>query len=199
MYKPDRWFVLASGPSQRYADVQRVRGLGTVCAVNRMVFMAPWADVLYAADPPWWELHRPRLKQIQFSGRKVCIKPRAKSYGATEIYPAESAKLEGLGRTAIRQGGNSGYQAINLAYLDGATEIVLLGFDCGYTYGKRHVHEDYPHPFNNAGGVDHWLPRFKYLADDLRSEGVRVVNCTRETRLECFERMTLEDYLHEHS
>ena len=197
-----QWCIVAGGPSLTHdlRDVRllRARFRGTVCAVNSSVFTVPWCHVLYACDWQWWQVYRQKLKAIEYAGRRVSVRPKSKSYGAREVYPIECAKLPGLGRTAIRQGGNSGYQAINLAFLDGAREIVLLGFDMGHTFGRKHHHEDHPAPLDNASGVDVWLPRFDQLAKDLQSEGVRVVNCTRFTRLECFPRMTLEDYLDDH-
>ena len=196
------WCIVASGPSLTH-DPQDIRSLrkyfrGTVCAVNSSVFAVPWCHVLYAADPEWWRAYRASLQLAQYKGRRVSIRPASRSYGAREVYPVECASKTGLGKAAIRQGGNSGYQAINLAYLEGAREIVLLGFDCGWTFGKRHHHRDHPAGLGNACGVDTWLPRFNALARDLVRAGVRVVNCTRYTRLTCFDRTRLEDYLREH-
>lgn len=40
-----------------------------------------------------------------------------------------------------------------------------------------------------------WRAKFPALAADLKREGVRVINASRETALECFERMSLEEAL----
>jgi hypothetical protein len=37
-----------------------------------------------------------------------------------------------------------------------------------------------------------WVEKFKVLAKDLESEKVEVINATRETALECFKRVPLE-------
>lgn len=95
----------------------------------------------------------------------------------------------------IHQGGNSGYQAINLAYLWGARAIVLLGLDCGAgPDGKEHWFGQHTHPkLGKHQPFGMWLAKFPALARDLEIEGVRVINASRRTALDCFERMALED------
>jgi hypothetical protein len=39
----------------------------------------------------------------------------------------------------------------------------------------------------------HWTNAFPQLAADLVQEGVEVINLSRETALDCFPRMTLEE------
>jgi hypothetical protein len=103
--------------------------------------------------------------------------------------------LPGLGRNdVIHQGGNSGYQAINLAYLWGAATIILLGFDCGASpKGEAHWFGQHPPSLSQHQPYDMWRAKFPALARDLKQEGVRVINASRETALDCFERMTLEE------
>lgn len=113
-------------------------------------------------------------------------------YGINRI---EGKHADGLGRDAIHYGGNSGYQAINLAYLLGAARIVLLGYDMGKTGGKSHWHGDHPGDLNQQLPIHLWLSKFPTLADDLKREGVSVANATRETALDCFDRLSLEQAL----
>lgn len=197
MASVDRWFILASGPSQNFEDMKATRRKGPTIAVNNTIFSAIWADYLYAADRKWWQHYGPRvrdIKAIKYSAVKQSL-----NYGAEKIVTLGPPRATGLGRNGvIHRGGNSGYQAINLAYALGARSIVLLGFDCGYTYGRRHYHQDHPTEgvgLGNAEGVELWRENFVALAADLRDEGVHVVNCSRETTLDCFERMKLEDVL----
>ena len=93
----------------------------------------------------------------------------------------------------IHQGGNSGYQAINLAYLWGAKAIVLLGFDCSPSKdGKAHWFGQHGPQLTQRQPFDLWQAKFPQLAQDLVSEGVPVLNASRETVLRCFERVDLE-------
>ena len=102
---------------------------------------------------------------------------------------------KGLGKDKIHHGSNSGYQAINLAYLFGAVKIVLLGFDMQRTGGLSHWHGNHPAAINRDLPVTTFLKKFPDLARDLEAEGVEVINATRETALECFKKVDLEEAL----
>jgi len=94
----------------------------------------------------------------------------------------------------IHQGGNSGYQAINLAYLWEAKTIVLLGLDCSLSpKGDAHWFGQHGEGLTNHQPFQLWQAKFPQLAVDLQAEGVRVINASRQTALTCFERMTLEE------
>lgn len=95
----------------------------------------------------------------------------------------------------LASGGNSGYQAVNLAYMFGARRIILLGFDMQHTGGRRHFHADYPAGMGNAEPVAAWRDRFGRLATALHVRGVEVVNATRQTALTCFPRSDLDEVL----
>lgn len=94
--------------------------------------------------------------------------------------------------------GNSGFQALNLATLLGASRVVLLGYDMGHSgKGRRHWHGDHPSGMNNPeeSNFTRWRTGFAEAVPDLKKAGVEVVNCSRQTTLECFPRATLEDVL----
>lgn len=88
---------------------------------------------------------------------------------------------------------NSGAQAINLAYLMGATRIILLGYDMGAT-GQSHWFGSHPKGLNN-GNYAGYVRNFTKLAADLRYEGVEVINCTRTTALTQFPRAELSSII----
>lgn len=97
----------------------------------------------------------------------------------------------------IHFGGNSGYQAINLAFLFGITRVILVGFDMKKDGSKVHFFGNHPYHLKNGGPtettISQWVNNFIKLAADLREEGVEVINATRETALTCFNRQNLED------
>lgn len=95
----------------------------------------------------------------------------------------------------INGGGNSGYQAVHLAATFGAARIILLGFDMQRTGGKHHWHGKHEGRLVNGVGFPFWIRNFGPLAKDLAARGIEVVNCTRETALECFPRMPIEQAL----
>lgn len=92
-------------------------------------------------------------------------------------------------RVRIKTYGNSGAAAISLAASGGSKRIILLGYDCQHTGGKRHWHADYPAKMGNADRVKDWHKKFAALAKAVDCE---VINASRETALVCFPRMDLE-------
>lgn len=189
------WFCLASGPSMCAEDAEAVRGRGTVIAIGNTGELAPWANILYSCDPTWWRAYGDRF--AAFKGRKVALH----QYGLPEEVEAiQYRNAPGLGTDRVHTGNNSGYQAINLAFLEGAKRIVLLGYDMQHTGGRHHWHADHPRHLGNfnPGMPELCRPKFTPLAADLARAGVEVVNASRETALTCFTRQPLAEVLAQH-
>lgn len=98
----------------------------------------------------------------------------------------------------ITVGGNSGYQALNLAAQLGFKRIILLGYDMKPgPNGELHHHGDHPEPLNNPDSIkfEHWREGFKTTLPDLKRAGISVINCTRDTALDCFPKVNLRHAL----
>lgn len=144
---------------------------------------APWADVLYAMDRKWWEVHLEDVRK-SFVGERVSRAKLLHRFGVTHL-------------ETFKHYNNSGAAAISLAAHRGASTIILLGYDCQYTDGKRHWHGDHPRGMGNAGSIVKWMRGFEELATALEKAGVRVLNATRETALTCWPRTSLYEALAE--
>lgn len=190
--------ILASGPSLTTDQCDAVRawhalgGARRVIAVNTTFRRAPWADVLYACDAPWWKLY---IKEVRgcFDGQLWTQDEQAgQAHGINRV---QSLCLPGLGKRAgtIHQGGNSGYQAINIAWQAGAARIILLGFD---HHGTR-WHGPYTNGLPNPGShlMDMWLRDAAPMAADLSAAGIEVLNCSPGTALTCFPITNLSEAL----
>jgi len=98
----------------------------------------------------------------------------------------ESRDKPGLSREqgVIHRGQNSGYQAINLAYLLGAERIILLGFDMMMYKDQRHWFGDHPAPLNMASDYATFALQF----DTIKPEdyGLEILNCSRRTTIRAF-------------
>lgn len=200
----DRWkgetcVIVASGPSLTDADIEhavsrRVR----MIAINESWVKASSADVLYGADAGWWRIRKPLPGDFKgeywtqnrgWNPQRVpddihCIESR----GGNVIDPTQSY---------IHDGGNSAFQSLGLAILWGCRRVVFLGLDLGYTRGLAHWHGEHIAPLHNPS-----LPllafcrnEFAIAAPQCAALGVRVINASRETTLNCFERMGIEDAL----
>lgn len=177
---------LGTGPSLTQADVDAVRGKAKVIAINNAHTLAPWAEVLYACDYKWWHWHK---GAPEFRGMKFSIDERSRAFPGVQILRKSGQDGLELDPGALKTGSNSGFQAINLAVHFGAKRVVLLGYDMqgDHFFGK--------HPDGTAPPFQICLEKFKTLVEPLKKLGVEVINCSRETKLECFPQMAIEDAL----
>lgn len=160
--------------------------------INTSFKRAPWADILYACDAVWWDRYLLEARE-SFKGEFWTQDPIVdQSKGINRI---EGERAPGLGHDKIHFGGNSGYQAVNFAFLLGADRIVLLGYDMKMMNGQSHWHGDHPSGLNRGSPLKDWVPQYRPLASDLAFEGVTVLNATRSTALDCFPIVDLEDAL----
>lgn len=157
--------------------------------------MIPDADYLYACDRQWWDVHLEDVRKVfkgklytQWHDKEGKGKIWAESEGITAI---EGRHGEGVGKDKLVFNSNSGSQAIGLAYLLGATRIILLGYDMGAT-GRTHWFGEHPKGLS-TGNYSSYVPTFTKLAEDLERDGIEVINCTRTTALTQFKRATIDD------
>lgn len=185
---------IASGTSLRPEDVDYCRGKGKVYVVNNGYLLAPWADVLYACDGAWWDLHIKNVRKI-FKGELWTIDHRASTeYRINAIGVLNSAVFSNH-PDAIVTGCNSGFQALNLAVIQGARKVILLGYDMKLgVNNRRHWHGDHPKPLlqTNKGEYERWIKHYEKASSLIP---VPVINCTRDTNLNCFPKEELEDVI----
>lgn len=192
--------IIASGPSLTRQQADFVRGKCRVIAVNNsgidtecdgklVPAFAPWADILYAADTKWWLCYKDRA--LKFEGRKVSIR---NTLPFKEIYALQqSERLVFDPRpTHLVSGGNSGYQALHLAAHLGAKKIILLGYDMRFDGARRHWFGNHPPKLNSRPNFVNWIRRFGQIAPILKARGIEVINCTPNSALKAFKKMSLE-------
>lgn len=114
----------------------------------------------------------------------------ATQYGLNYI---ESAKLPGLSKTdgLIHQGQNSGYQALNLATIWGASKVLLIGYDMKLQGRVTHFHGDHAGLRNPDSGL---LANFAKAFDTIATD-VDIVNCTEGSAVKAFRFGSLEGEL----
>lgn len=190
-----KWIICAAGPSMARVDLRLLRRFRSwrVMVVNCTFRLLPDADVLYAGDLQWWE--RYGAEAAVFAGEKwTRDETAARRYDLHRV-----GRKEGRGlcreRGFVHAGGNSGFQAVNLAWHFGARRIVLLGFDMhrkdgGHWHGEHEGMLSAP-----SSHIAVWRREFQVLAVDLREEGVQVINATEGSALTCFTKMSLREAL----
>jgi hypothetical protein len=188
---------IASGPFLTADQCDAIPESWPVIAVNDAYKLAPWADVLYFANllpGEWLDWHKDREEFKSFLGVRVGIEQHAKC-----DYPEDMHILRNLDNgvptglsldpKGLKTGSNSGYQALNLAVLTGAKRIVLLGYD--YKLGKKsHFFGDHPVP-TNENHLRQFAQNFSSIENELKSLGVEVLNCSPDSALNQFPKVSL--------
>lgn len=192
--------VIASGPSLTVEDVEAVRAARERDAVrvlavsNAWKLTAGWADAHFAADRRYWKAYLAQMRAAGIPLERIFSSCNQTAREGTQFVRATNRP--GLGVHELHTGGNSGYMAVNLAYLWGSLRIVLLGFDMQPgPAGEKHFDGNHPAPLVQAMPFDSWRKAFETMAKDLQRRGVTVVNCTRRTALACFPCAPLADEL----
>ena len=217
--KPQHWavprdwagetaYVLGGGHSLQGFDASVLRGQGRVIGIKESgLTLAPWADVLYWCDPQWTDANWQRL-HLHTGPHKICRSQVHERYSATPPALAEKIKAAlvaagvrhlprdpctplSVGPTKTGGPVDTGGSAINLAYLFGATTIILLGFDMRTTghWHDRTLKEP------EAKHYERFIPPIERMASRLQALGVRVINCTPGSELKCFPVQPLEEVL----
>ncbi len=197
--KRDVVVIIAGGPSLTREDVAKVEQADVdIIGINNAYQICNRMEIHYACDTKWWRAH---WDKIPNGPARYSLKDDRKKQGDPGMIGVTQLKMgarRGLGIEwpRICWGGNSGYQAINLAFLLGYKKVILLGFDMQETNGETHWHGLHK-GMNNPSEQQfrQWRKNYKVLAQELRSVGVTVFNATRQTALECFPKVQIKDVL----
>lgn len=195
----EKAFILGGGPSLRAANIKALRGR-KVIAVNDAFLRAPWADVLYFADRRWFRwnkadipqfhgqhiITRAAILEIDYPVRSVGDQPPA----VTPIRRLLCTLREPLSRDPTKIAGfDGGSHAVNLAYLFGSRDIVLVGFDMrSGNWHKRHQIAAKPDDYERR-----FMPSHGKMSIEMVRDGVRVVNATPGSAMVAYPIVSLED------
>lgn len=194
--------VAASGPGltesvASVCEAARSAGRCRIVVVNDAWRRLPQAEILYACDDAWWDIHR---GAPDFAGEKWSSHDCdggvsndksvvADKYGLRLVC---GAQLSGFSRdvSRIHYGHNSGFQAVNLAILKGAERIVLVGFDMRYVGDLKHFFGDHP-PGLRQPMFDNFIEAFRSACPP----PVPILNATPGSALKCFPMVDLTEEL----
>jgi hypothetical protein len=191
--------IIASGPSTKGANVAALKGRMHAIAIKENVDVCKWADVVYGCDAAWW---KNKIGLPKFSGLKVSwARDLATDYPDIRFVDLDKESNDILTDRPgfMGSGGNSGFQALNLAVQFGVARVLLIGFDMHdrsgvHWYGRNNG------PGRNNPCEDNfrrWRVAFRRAAPVLAAMGVSVVNASQISDLQCFPKMTIERTLEE--
>jgi hypothetical protein len=177
--------VVASGPSAKKVNLKALEGRAKVIAIKGTWELVPFCDAVYGCDFPWWR-HVRGLPD--FKGLRLAYAPKAvEQYGCRRVLipnpSGDQMLFDEVG--TVGAGGNSGFQALNLAAQFGARKIILAGFDCTgeHWYGRNNWH-------GGSNPTDHnfrrWIAAMTIAARQLEARGVEVVNASPGSACKAF-------------
>lgn len=168
-------------------EAVRASGLPLYC-VNDAYRLAPWG-VLYACDYRWWLDHEAASRHV--TERWTCDEKAAKAFPSLRWI--KGWPRPGLGTDCLHYGDNSGYQAINLAFVHGFRRLYLLGFDLGHDGSKAHFFGSHAGRCRDNPRYGDFIRNFNLMQPE--NHGLDVINCSRRTALTCFPRRDLAECL----
>lgn len=169
---------VGGGPSLTDADCRTVEASGyPIIAVNTSWLKVRSAQIIFAGDQAWWDHN---TASIDVSAQRWTCNHSASMKHNINLFRCKGRHW------------NSGLRAIELAEVEGAARVILLGYDCSIRKGVHH-HGPHPKTSNPTATVcASWKEQFANLA---RTTKIQIINCSRDTVLTCFERMELEEAL----
>lgn len=207
----DNIIIVGSGKSLIGFNFNKLKGLGTIIAVNGAGNAVPFADIWFTLDP--WGLNGPQLPQ-NFRGRmfaavaedyatpqaqspahritpdpRITFLHRLRSHNKPNVSSETSYKLGLSEDTSCINTGNSGYGALNLAYHYRPKKILLLGIDgsIGYFYTN-----------NTSNRPLTYLPHmFASAEPQLKNAGIELINGSINSAITTYPRFTVDESLKE--
>ena len=199
--------ICATGASLTQKDCAIAQEKTVVWCIKEAYRLCPDASLIYGCDIDFWRdepdvfsHHAEKWTQSLEASNAYginyihCWQNTQKAERESIIAPPPLDKnLISFNPAYICGGYNSGFQAINLAILHGFSVIYLLGFDMGLTdtekthfFGKRPAKQHVNSPYHL------FAKTLDDNAEHLRKNGIKVVNCSRVSALQNYERLPID-------
>ena len=168
------WCLIAPGPSASADDAARVAAAGIpIGAIGNAFQLVESPAFIAATDSAWWRKY-PEAKERS-----------GKLFTMHTVSGVERVRVPGW--TAV----NSGVLGLQCAKREGATRILLLGFDM---HGS-HFFGAYTNGLSNTTESKRRQHLRQYATWRRANPGVEVINCTPGSALQCFPMARLDVYL----
>lgn len=194
---PNKKFILAAtGPSLTEEVIETIRPYKdsfVILGINDAYKAIDFLDEHYACDQKWWNLHGKEFRQMypDLSAWTGHAKKAAEEFGLNYVN-GKHANDFSIQSNLIHYGSNSGYQALNLAFLMGGAKFLLVGYNMQPVGDKKHFFGDHPPGLNSNSPYASFVKNFNTIRPEIRK---LVINCTTNTALTCFEQADLIETL----
>lgn len=197
--------IVGGGPSLKNFDFSKIPSRLKIIAVNAAFKFCPQADLCFSEDVRFIEKFGAQLFQ-NFKGTTLwhCLRgidPERGLKACTTVRIIRELRddkywSDNLGSLSFSS--NSVVGAINLAEILGVTKIYLLGVDCRAEGPVlENFHGEYPQDWQvTALNAYSWKSDFEYwVAPNVRVPVVNVVNPAYESAVECWPKITQQEFI----
>jgi len=189
-------WIVGGGSSLEGFDLNNLKGKGITLGVNKAAYHSFKCDYCFTLDQTFYKRCYQELKE--YDRTVYCALPPT---GKIEPLPKgvylERRRNQKLSENNFEiYGHNSGFGALGLAFLKGASRINLLGFDMCNKGNKVHWHSSYEwHNPKNHSWYNQWAANFDNAAIQLEEAEIEVVNYVGdpESTIGCFNKEPLEN------
>lgn len=179
-------FILASGPSLAKADLTPLHRR-IVIGLNRSSLVFPETHYHCTMDQRLFNEYEDVLQKTRY----LFTLPD-RPFGM----PIKLLGSEGFSydlEKGIYSGYTVSYFALQVAVYMGFTRVFFVGLDLKHHMGQTHFFgKDYVSENHEQTEFPKMIRMLEYAADELAGSDVRVFNCSPDTSLTCFERVSLE-------
>lgn len=167
-----------------------------VIGINGAFRLGDWIDICFFGDKSWYFQNRKDLKN--FSGLIIGCPNFLQGAGWKEenvLYLQKEQRSYGISTnpSKVCWNRNSGSAAISVAVHAGCKRIVLVGFDMKLIQGVGHWHNLYNG--KTTMPFDRHLVGFSTIAKDAERLGIEIINLSKESKIDCFPKMSLKEFL----
>lgn len=177
--KDETVIVIGGGPSLLDFDFDSISSCNRIGANDAGRLSG--AEVIVTLDRNYYRNRMKELVEEARKGRMVYV--ALPDHMPNVDFPPEIAHLRfkrgrGLSQSPdMLYGLNSGFAALNLAFLAGAKDIRLIGFDFKFSADQPHWHEEHPwFRQKNDQQIRKWAKDFDNTVAQLETHGVEVTN-----------------------
>lgn len=167
-----------------------------IITTNNAYKLFPKALISHFGDLRWWEINYRDITMVR-NGLPITTCDNLGYYNFENFQEVTWFKKNGL--TPPREldtlcGNNAGHQAINLAYLLGFKNVILIGFDMLPT-GVTHWHEEHRWETDKERYANVMIPEMEELAAALFPKNINVYNTNINSAVRCFEFCDLKEWI----
>lgn len=218
----DAWLVVGNGPSLKIEDLESLGHLPAVASnkINLLYGQTDWRPTLYTVSDPLLlfklpEEHYNDFPQA-FMSHTVFHLAKAKrklpwkliQLPEGERLVEESPFMPDPVNPGLIDGRTVTVTNIQLAMWCGAKTVYIIGCDHNYKEEKHenvaklehqdqanHFHKNYRKPGEivNSASTDYMNRGYRLMRQIAENNGIRIINITRKTALEAFEKGTVEE------